>query len=184
MSIPNNAKKVFAWITFDVYQWEQEMFDWSSKIFEKLKRNDTVDIIAISQNNEIYILEEEQPLRKPFYWLVWWTCENWEEPLETAKRELLEETWFKSDNWELFWTYKKSSRIDYKNNIFIARNCKKVQNQNLDSGEKIKIHKVNWKQFLDIVADPKFRVSEFALEVFSDIYLWKENELKEKILWN
>jgi len=44
-----------------VYQWEQKMFDETIKIFEKLKRNDTVDIIAVSENLDICILEEEQP---------------------------------------------------------------------------------------------------------------------------
>ena len=39
MKIPKNATKVFSGKTFDVYQWEQEMFDGSKKIFEKLKRN-------------------------------------------------------------------------------------------------------------------------------------------------
>ena len=53
MKIPKNAIKVFSWKTFDVYQWEQKMFDWSKKIFEKLKRNDSVDIIAINKNKEI-----------------------------------------------------------------------------------------------------------------------------------
>jgi hydrolase, NUDIX family len=61
MKIPKNATKVFSGKTFDVYQWEQEMFDGSKKIFEKLKRNDSLDIIAINKNNEIYILEEEHP---------------------------------------------------------------------------------------------------------------------------
>lgn len=182
MPIPDNAKKVFDWKTFNVYQWEQKMFDWTIKIFEKLKRNDSIDIIAISKNNEIYILEEEQPWRSPFYWLVWWTCEDWETPIETAKRELLEETWLKSGDWELFWSYSKSSRIDYKSNIFIARNCEKIEKQNLDSWEKIKVKKVNWEEFLKIIANPKFRVQEFALEVLRRVFLWNEKELKDKIL--
>jgi len=66
MKTPKNAIKVFSWKTFDVYQWEQKMFDWSKKTFEKLKRNDSVDIIAINKNKEIYILEEQQPWREAF----------------------------------------------------------------------------------------------------------------------
>jgi ADP-ribose pyrophosphatase len=180
--IPNEAKKVFWWIDFDVYQWKQKMFDWSFKTFEKLKRNHSVDIIAVSEDKEIYILKEEHPWRMPFIWLVWWSCEDWEEPLETAKRELLEETWLSSDDWELFWIYTKSSRIDHNSNIFIARNCKLIQNQNLDPWEKIEIKKVNWDDFLNIVANPNFRVSEFALETLRYIFLWKEQELKNIIL--
>jgi len=181
MGIPKNAKKVFCWKTFDVYQWKQKMFDWTIKIFEKLKRNDSIDIIAISENNEIFILEEQHPWRELFFWLVWWTCEEGENPIETAKRELLEETWLKSDDWELFWVYIRSSRIDHKSNIFIARCCKKIENQNLDSWEKIKVKKVNWDEFLKIIVNPKFRVQEFALDVLRKIFIWKEEELKKQI---
>jgi hypothetical protein len=45
MPIPEHAKKVFAGKTFDVYHYEQKMFDGSTQIFEKLKRNHSVDII-------------------------------------------------------------------------------------------------------------------------------------------
>ena len=183
MKIPKNATKVFSGKTFDVYQWEQEMFDGSKKIFEKLKRNDSVDIIAINKNNEIYILEEEHPWREPFFWLVWGSCENWEKPIETAKRELFEETWLQSNSWEVFGIYSRSSRIEQNSNIFIARNCEKVWEQSLDSWEKIKFKIVNWDEFLKIVANPKFRVQEFALEVFREIFLWREKELNNRIFW-
>ncbi|MBB1565022.1 NUDIX hydrolase [Candidatus Gracilibacteria bacterium] len=181
MKIPKNATKVFSGKTFDVYQWEQEMFDGSKKIFEKLKRNDSVDIIAINKNNEIYILEEEHPGREPFFGLVGGSCENGEKPIETAKRELFEETGLQSNSWEVFGIYSRSSRIEQNSNIFIARNCEKVGEQSLDSGEKIKFKIVNWDEFLKIVANPKFRVQEFALEVFREIFLGREKELKNRI---
>lgn len=181
-NLPENAKLVFKWKIFDVYQWEQVMFDWTIKTFEKIKRNDTIDVIAISEDWRICIVEEEQPWRTPFYWLVWGTCEDWEDHLGTAQRELLEETWMVSENWELFNSYKLSSKIDYKSHIYIARNCSVVKEQQLDpGGEKIQIKLVQWKEFLDIIADSKFKVSEFALEVLRYIYLWKEEELKELI---
>jgi ADP-ribose pyrophosphatase len=67
MRIPDNATLVFKGKTFDVYQWEQEMFDGRKKTWERLKRNHSVDIIAVSPENEIYILEEQQPGRPPFF---------------------------------------------------------------------------------------------------------------------
>ncbi len=97
------------------------MFDWKKRIFEKAKRSDTIDVITITQDWKILILEEKQPWREVFYWLVWWTCEEDETPLETAKRELLEETWMISQEWELFWSYRLSSKLAYESHIFIAR---------------------------------------------------------------
>jgi hypothetical protein len=70
MTIPNHAKKVFAGKTFDVYHYEQKMFDGSTQIFEKLKRNHSVDIIAVTKENKILVIHEEQPGRKPFVSLV------------------------------------------------------------------------------------------------------------------
>ena len=46
------------------------MFDGSIHIFEKLKRNHTIDIVAISEDGHIFILEEEHPGRPPFYGLI------------------------------------------------------------------------------------------------------------------
>ena len=70
MKIPDSAERVFEGKTFDVYQWKQEMFDGSMKIFEKLKRNHSVDIVAVSPDGDICIIEEEQPGRAPFLGLV------------------------------------------------------------------------------------------------------------------
>lgn len=126
-TIPEYAKLVFKWQTFDTYQWEQTMFDWSIKIFERLKRNDTVDTVAVAEDWEIYVLEEQQPWRDIFYGLVWWTCEDGEDAITTAQRELLEETWLVSDDWQLFGKYSKSSRIQQISYVYIAKNCKKIQ---------------------------------------------------------
>jgi ADP-ribose pyrophosphatase len=159
MTIPSHADKVFTGKTFAVYQWQQKMFDGNYKTFEKLKRNNTVDVVAISEDGQFYILEEQQPGRPMFYGLIGGTCEDGEQTLETAQRELLEETGLVSDNRQLFNSYTLSSRIDYTSNIFIARNCKVVDVQHLDpGGEHIVIKKVDREQFLDIIADPQFRV--------------------------
>jgi len=161
------------------------MFDGKKKIFEKASRSNTIDIVATTKDGKILILEEKQPWRDTFYWLVWGTCEEWEKPLETAKRELLEETWMKAQEWNLFGSYRISSKLAYESYIFVARNCEKVQKQNLDEWwEIIKIKEMDWKQFLDFIASDKFKVKEFALEALRMIYNWREKELKRKIFGN
>ncbi len=182
--LPENAKCVFKWKIFSIWQWEQEMFDGKKKIFERASRPDTIDIIATTKDWKILILEEKQPWRDTFYGLVGWTCEENEEPLETAQRELLEETWMKSQEWEKFNSYRISSKLAYESHLFIARNCEKVQEQSLDEWwEIIKIKEMDWKEFLDFIASDKFKVKEFALNVLKMVYNGKEKELKEKIFW-
>ena len=59
--IPDNAKKVFGGVLFDVYQWEQELFDGTKTIFEKLKRPDTVVVFPVLDDGKILLTEQEQP---------------------------------------------------------------------------------------------------------------------------
>lgn len=181
--IPEHAKRVFKWMIFDVYQWEQEMFDWSKKIFEMLKKNDAIDVIAILWNWNILIFEEEQPNRPPFYGLVGWSWEDWEEALETAKRELLEETWMISEDWIFFDKYSKSSKIETFDHLFIARNCVKIKDQDLDAGERINMLEVDWEWFKRYVLDPKFRVKSFTFDLLRYLYEDREDEIKKIIYW-
>src|SRR5690242_8634750 len=63
--IPEHAKRVFEGDIFDVWQWEQELYDGSSKIFEKLKRDDTVTVAASTPERKLMLLKDEQPGREP-----------------------------------------------------------------------------------------------------------------------
>ena len=45
--IPKDARCVFKGVIFEVWQWEQKMFDGSMATFERIKRPDTVVIIQL-----------------------------------------------------------------------------------------------------------------------------------------
>ena len=137
--LPKNAKKVFKGKIFDVYQWDQKMFDNSIEVFEKIKRTNTAVVIPIA-GGKILIQEQEQPHRKyKFLSLPGGRCEKNEKPLFAAKREMLEETGYVSNDWELWKTINPLEKILWKVYIYIARNCEKVSGQKLDSGEKMNI---------------------------------------------
>ncbi len=55
--IPEHAKKVFSGVIFDVYHWEQEMFDGSRATFEKVKRADTVGVYGVLDDGRILLTE-------------------------------------------------------------------------------------------------------------------------------
>lgn len=66
--------------------------------------------------------------------------ENETDPLKVAKRELLEETGYTSDEWMyLGKTIENPAKMTNYNHIFFARNCKKTADQNLEATEDIKI---------------------------------------------
>lgn len=56
---PKQRPKSFEGVIFDVYQWEQELFDGSTTTFEMLKRPGTVYVIAIDSNDHVVIQQEE-----------------------------------------------------------------------------------------------------------------------------
>ncbi|MCK5416453.1 NUDIX hydrolase [Candidatus Parcubacteria bacterium] len=146
--IPDEAKKVFDGVIFDVYQWQQKMFDESYATFERLKRIDTAVVIPITNNGEVLILNQEQPQRGKFISLPAGQLERNEDPKVGAARELLEETGYKAKELELWEIQQPHSKIDWKVYIYIGRGCEKIAKQNLDVGEKIEVLKVLIKEFV------------------------------------
>jgi hypothetical protein len=46
-NLPSHARLAFKGIMNEVWQWDQKMYDGTTKIFEKIKKQDTVTIIAL-----------------------------------------------------------------------------------------------------------------------------------------
>ena len=180
MKIPHNSKRVFKGIIFDVYQWQQKMFDGSYETFEALKRPDSVQIIA-TQKNKVLLAAEEQPNKKPFYGLFGGRVEK-EKPLEAAKRERLEETGMRSTNWELIQVTELYHKIGWKIYLFIAKDCKKMAEPNLDSGERIKTVKLSFEDFIFAISSGNFRGKELFNTLLKAEYSKKQLQLlKEKL---
>ncbi len=161
MKIPKQAKKVFTGEIFDVYQWEQELYDGSTATFEMLKRPATVQIIPVA-GDSILLSYEEQPMKPRTFSLFGGRVERGEDLLACAKRELKEETGYTSDNWELYRSYEFAGKIDWTVHIYIARKCVKTAEQSLDAGEKIDVKPVQFNQFIDIVTAEDFWGQDIA----------------------
>jgi len=149
--IPENAKRVFKGVIFDVYQWEQEMYDGTKSTFEKLKRKDTVTVFPVLSDGKIILTEQEQPGSEPFIGATGGRVEEGEEILVAAKRELLEETGYEAQEFILWDSRQITKKIDYAVFTFIAKGLKKVADINLDGGEKIKLLPTSLDGLIDIV---------------------------------
>lgn len=161
-SLPSSAKRVFKGKIFEVWQWEQEMFDGSIETFEKLKRANTALVIPIV-GGKILIQEQEQPDKPgPFLSLPGGRLEEGEDPLKGAKRELLEETGYMSDDWQLWKELTPFTKTVWTVYIYIARNCHKGGGQQLDAGEKIKIKFIGFEDFLLLSEDETFYERELV----------------------
>ncbi len=168
--IPKNAKRVFKGVIFDVYQWQQKLFDGTFKTFEKIKRQDTVNVIPITEDGKIVLCEQEQPGSETFVGALGGGIDNNENPLETAKRELLEETGYEAKEFILWDSVQFIDKMDWAIYTFIAKGCKRVSNQTTDAGEKIKLLFLTFDEFLKIVAQKNYRDSEIAIKIFQTLY--------------
>ena len=182
MKIPKEAKLVFEGVNYDVYHWEQEMFDRSVEIYEALKRADTAQVIA-TRGDKILIPLEEQPRRAPYFSLFGGRVHKGEDPLDAAKRELLEEAGLVSDHWDLFKIYEPSSKMEWNHFVYIARECKKVAEQKLDPGERIVIKELSFDEFVNILITDDFSSKEVAMDLLrmKSIY-GKLKEFKKRLI--
>lgn len=163
-TIPPDAKKVFSGVLFDVYQWEQELFDGSKGTWERIKRSDSVTVIAVHEGR-IVVSFEEHPAAEPFTSLPCGFIERGEEPLAAAKRELREETGLVSDEWEHYASWPVGSKISWDEHVFIARGCRKEGEQHLDAGERVRVESVDWDGFLRFIVRDDFRLSNLSLHL-------------------
>jgi len=176
--IPDNAKKVFGGVLFDVYQWEQELFDGTKTLFEKLKRPDTVVVFPVLDDGKIILTEQEQPGKEPFIGATGGRVDEGEDILEAAKRELLEESGYEASEFVLWDAQHPTSKIDWVVYTFIAKGLKKVADMNLDAGEKIKLKLVSLDEFIEIAINKNFVEKEIIPKLYeAKLHPEKKEEL-------
>lgn len=182
-TMPDSGKVVFKGEIFTVYQWPQTMYDGTTATFEKLSREDTVGVVAVTDDNKIIITEQQQPSIQPFLSLLGGVVDKGETPFETAQRELLEEAGGVAVDWKLWFSTQPVSKIDWAMYMFVAKNCNLSRPQSLDGGEKIVLRPVTFDEFLKIIFAPNFRDFEVTLRV-ARILAAGEIETLKQLLFN
>jgi ADP-ribose pyrophosphatase len=180
--IPERAKRVFKGEIFDVYQWEQKMFDGTTETFEKLKRPDTVVVFPILPDGRIILTEQEQPGKEQFIGATGGRVDEGEGILEAAKRELLEESGYEADNFILWDAEQPIGKIEWAIYVFIAKGLKKVAEMNLDAGERITLRPVTFDEFLSMAANEKFEERTIASKLMEATLNPEKKERLRKLL--
>lgn len=100
--------------------------------------------------------------------------EKGEEPLDVAKRELLEETGYVSDDWTYLGpTYESTSKLTNTMHLFMAENCVQAGSQHLDQFERISVLKVPLEQAVDMVMNGEINANSTAHLILKVARLWQ-----------
>lgn len=133
-----------------------------------------INVIAITPENEYVMVKQyRHGLGVVATELCAGVVEEGEDPLDGAKRELLEETGYASDDWQL--TMVISPNPGSQNNLaycYTARNVVKVSDQHLDSTEDIKVVLLTEAQVREMLINDDLKQALMAAP------LWRHFALK------
>lgn len=83
--------------------------------------------------------------------------------LSVAKRELLEETGYVSEDWTYFGdTVESSSKLSNRMHIYLARDCRKVADQKLDATEDVEVLVMSLKDAVEKVMSNEIKCNSSA----------------------
>lgn len=137
----------------------------NGKVMEKYYRfeiSDWVQVIPITQQGNIVLIEQYRHGYQDIFWEVpGGSIDLNESPEVAAKRELLEETGYNSSENLIFVGSHAPNPALQNNNMhcFIAKDVKKVGDQNLDPYEDIRVFEKSVKEVYDLVYSGKIQHS-------------------------
>ncbi|MEX2055046.1 MAG: NUDIX hydrolase [Candidatus Andersenbacteria bacterium] len=176
--LPPEAKKVFQGKMFAVWQWEQTLFDGSQTTFERISRPDYAYVIGILPDQQILLIEDEQPDRDPVITPAGGKVDAGETPAAAALREFKEETGYSSTELTHFVSYRPHSKIEMQVHGFIARECTKTAEPQLEAGERVTPLILTFEAFLELGHNPTFRDDKLRIQLLEALI----DPTKKKVL--
>ncbi len=132
--------------------------DGSSRLCEQITKNkrngDAVIILPITTDGNFVMILESRPNTEENVVAEFpaGMVDPGEEPIASAKRELLEETGYEAEElYELECHYQDQGCSKAKIRIFVAVGCKKVQEQRVEDSEKIECFEMTYDEILKML---------------------------------
>jgi 8-oxo-dGTP pyrophosphatase MutT (NUDIX family) len=152
--VTTNNRVEYTTNIFKVLKREMEIPSENHKaMFSILEAPDWINVIALTPENDIVLVEQYRyGIEKPTLELPGGVSDPGESPLASSKRELLEETGFSSDEWvDLGRVASNPAMLTNYTHTYLAKNCIKTADQQLDGNERIHVHVIQLVEFLDLV---------------------------------
>lgn len=135
-----------------------------------------VNVIAITESGDFVMVEQyRHGLQDVFTEIVAGVVEPGEEPLDAAKRELLEESGYAGGDWQLLTVLSQnpstSTNLTY---CYLARGVRKVSDQQLDETEDIAVRIMTEQEVKDMLLADEMKQALMAAP------LWKYFALKNQ----
>src|SRR5690349_18635922 len=117
---PATARVVFQGVLFEVWQWEQKLFNGTQVVFETIKRPDTVLVLPVLGDGNVILAEETQPGMPSLLHALGGRVEPGESPEQAARRELMEESGYVAAEFRLWDAWQPLTKIDWAVYLYIA----------------------------------------------------------------
>ena len=137
--------------------------------FYVLEYPDWVNVIAITREGEFVMIRQyRHGLGETRYELCAGVCDEGEDPIESARRELYEETGYGGGQWQLWMTISANpsttTNLTY---CYLATNVELMSTQQLEETEDITVHLLTEKEVKALLVNDEIRQALMAAP------LWK-----------
>ena len=128
---------------------------------------DYVNAVVLNEAAQVMILEGyKHGLRKSSWQVMGGYLEEGENPLEAAKRELLEETGYSSDHWQELGSYViDANRRVGVGHFYLARDARQTSQPNSDDLEQIEVKWVSQAEITQALYDGRIAAMSHAANV-------------------
>ncbi len=160
------SKRVYEGIIINVSIEDVELPDGRVAKREVVEHNGGVGVIALDDDNYAYMVRQYRvPARTMMLEIPAGKLEKGENPLECGKRELIEETGYKAEEFvHLGEYYATPGYCGEKLNIYLARNLEFV-GDNPDDGEFVEVEKYHIDELYNMVMENKIYDTKTAIAI-------------------